>query len=733
MPRYLLALLFAFSLVCISGCADAVNSAPGIEVGITNVFPNNVIQAGEAAVTLNAVVVNDKSNSGVKWTLTVANTGCSPECGTLVPSPSPSFSAVYTPPAVAPANQNATITAISAKDHRQIFAFNFTIIPPTSVSITNPFSSAIVAGPGIRLDATVSNDPTNSGLTWTLQAGGAACSPDCGTLAVSDPPSLAALYTPPAVLPTGANANPTITATSVAKPSASDSFSFTISSAAVLLNGSYTFLLRGFDAFTRNPMAMAGVVTADGKGNITGGEIDFNNGGGINHVPSPATGVYSIDNSFNGITHGTIEITSFTFPGSQVDLKFHFTLSADGKRGSIIEIDGSGYLNAGSIGLQDTAALSARPTGNFAFGLNSDAPIAGRTVAVGQLQLGASGVTGGLLDESKAAADFPIYSAEPIQSGEYTAPDSAGRGTLTINLSDLTSQYAYYIVDASHIRLVQIDPGLTTGTVQSGDAYLQKSLTADSVNTTSVLQLTGMDEPSGTSTVGPAALIGVLSVTEGTSFSLTFDSNDVGTVLTSHPAAGSISSFDPATGRAVLSSPGGFGSGFVDSAVLYLYDTGTGFFIDTDPSTPDGTPPDQAMTNYAYSGTLTPQAAGPFSSASISGNALASFGGSAAPEIPNFDLGVNFDNSANTYVAYGDLNSLPSQNGAAVDFQFPGNFSIANTSLGHGRMTLPAAVFGDFTSGATVNASFYLIGTNQFVLIGIDSGRFSGVAFFDPQ
>jgi hypothetical protein len=40
---------------------------------------------------------------------------------------------------------------------------------------------------------------------------------------------------------------------------------------------------------------------------------------------------------------------------------------------------------------------------------------------------------------------------------------------------------------------------------------------------------------------------------------------------------------------------------------------------------------------------------------------------------------------------------------------------------------------GDFTSGNTDNASFYLIGPNQFVSLGITPGQYSGVSFFDPQ
>jgi hypothetical protein len=728
-----LRVLFPIAFLALIGCAGAVGPGSNIEVLITNVFPNHSIQAGTSSATLNAQVSHDRHNKGVSWSLTTANVACSPSCGTLVAQGAPSLSAVYTPPATAPLNQQATIIATALDAPNSNYSFLFTIIPTTSVSITNKFASIVSGNPPIVVNATVSNDLTNSGVNWTLTAGGANCSPGCGTLVPSAAPSFAAGYSPPATVPSGANATPTITATSIANTSATDNFGFTIASPASLVSGTYIFLLRGYDSFSGSPMAMAASIAADGKGNITSGEIDFNNGGGITHVPSPTTGTYVVDNSFAGITRGSIEISSFTFPNSDIDLKFRFVLSADGTRGHIIELDGSGYLNSGSIQLQSSSAPAA-PSGNFAFGLDSDAPLAGRIVSAGQIVIGAAGITGGVIDQSKAADPAPTYSDAALSPSSVTPPDTNGRGTLSITVNADTSVYAYYVVDADHLRLIQIDPGLKFGTVQAGAAIQQKGLTADSVNARSVLQLTGMDELSGTDTPGPDVIIGVMTMSGGNAFSMTFDSNDLGTILTSHPAAGSISSFDPATGRAVLSDVGGFESGFVDSAVVYLYDQGAGFLIDTDVSTPDGTPPNQAITNNAFSGTLTPQNGAPFSSSSaLTGNLIAGFGGSASSDIPNWDLGFALDPSNATYSAAGELTSLPSQDGEAVNAQFAGSYSLSNTALGHGSFSVPAALFGDFTSGDTVSASFYLIAPNEFVMIGIQPGLKSGVAYFDPE
>jgi hypothetical protein len=732
MHRALLSLFCLTITLSLSGCVllhSPSGNGPGILlVSITNPFPNNAIQVGTPAVTLNAVVSNDPSQRGVRWSLTVANAACSPECGTLVPSASPSLSAVYTPPAKTPMNQQATIAAVSVSQETQEYAFNFTLIPPPSVTITDKFTSVYSGGGPVEVDATVSNDPAAAGVTWTLS-----CSPTCGTLVPSASPSFSAIYTPPAVFPTSGATSPTITATSVTNTAASDSFSFTINNPVSLFKGTYSFLLRGYDG-NQLPMSMAGTVVADGAGNLSNAEVDINDDGGVNLVATPQTGTYTVVVSPTGITQVLFEISSYTFPGSSSDLKYRCFLSADGSHGRIIELDGSGFTNSGTIELQDTSVSSTKPAGSFAFGVDSDAPFGGRTVAVGQLVLGASGVTGGVIDQSVDAATSPFFVAAPISADVLVAPDALGRGTLTVTVQGQSVQYAYYIVDASHFLMIEIDRGLLFGTVFAGVSRAQSTLTADSVNGVNVIQLTGMDEPPGTSNVRPVVIVGQVTVSGGNAYNLLFDINQYGNVLTSHGANGSVA-FDPTTGRAVLSSPDGFASSFVNTGVWYLYDTGKGFFIEEDPSSPDGTPPDQAITNIALSGTLLPQVGAPFTKTNISGNAIVGFGGTASPLVPNVELGINFNSSAGTYSANGDLTSIPAQAANLTNIQFTGQERLVNGPAGYGRILFPSALFGDFISptGTTNTASFYMIGQNQFVGIGVTPGQLSGIIFVDPE
>jgi len=750
---------------------------PAISVSIANKFTTQ--KSGDPQVALNATVTNDLASAGVTWTLTAGGQPCpGAACGTLTAAASPTLTATYTPPATAPADSNTspTITATSVTDPTKSDSFTFTIVPGITVTISNKFQGQFIGDPPVVINASVVADAANAGVSWTLlNANGLACS-NCGTLVASPSPSFSATYTPPPTQPIGADSNPTITATSVTNPTKIDSFGFAISISPRPFAGTYAFLLRGFSDLTTAPspmpnlpMAMAGSFTLDAQGNVTGGDLDINNSGGITSVSS-LTGNFIPDSSFNGIIRGTVTITNVIFPGTSTPfpLSFKFVLSSDYTHGRILELDGALFVNIGTIQRQDPSALAAaNPAGTYAFGVDSDSPLGGRTVEAGQLILTSSGVSGGLIDESKAGDATPRYVKVPLAVSTLTPPDASGRGTLTltVNASGVpasSDHYAYYILNSGQLNLIQMDAAPTFGTVFAGVARAQKPLTPTSVNTISVLQLTGMDTvpPATNGQPGPDVIIGVMQIPNpngatGT-YALTFDENDLGKILTSHSASGLVPTFDPATGRGELSAPlSGFGVGFMDEAVFYLYDTGAGFVIDDDISTcantTNCTPPNNhPITNNAFSGTLTPQATGvQFDNNSLLGNVIFASGGTAIPNIPSVLAGMNFvlDNSAippTTYTAKGDLSSLSSQDGNLPNVTFSGTYSVFAASPGsppgHGLLRLPEQTFGVLPGiNQLDSASFYLIGPNQGVAIGVQQGAnsqpgpYSGVMFFDPE
>ena len=193
-------------------------------VSITNKFAS--VNTGASAFVVNATVQNDSSNSGVTWTLTANGTACSPGCGSL--SGATSTSVTYSPPPSVPANQ-PTLTASSVHDSSKSDSDAFSINQaPISVSIGNKVNTVYAGGNPVFFEANVQNEPSNSGVTWTLTANGSPCSPACGSLPNPNPGLQSVVYTPPGSVPASPNNHPTLTAISSADGTKSDFDSFSI-------------------------------------------------------------------------------------------------------------------------------------------------------------------------------------------------------------------------------------------------------------------------------------------------------------------------------------------------------------------------------------------------------------------------------------------------------------------------------------------------------------------------
>ncbi len=109
-----------------------------------------------------------------------------------------------------------------------------------------------------------------------------------------------------------------------------------------------------------------------------------------------------------------------------------------------------------------------------------------------------------------------------------------------------------------------------------------------------------------------------------------------------------------------------------------------------------------------------------------------SSGASVIPAIPSIEGAINVNNTAGTYVGIADL-TAPDPIDNIPNGSFAGNYSLVNTTLGHGVIELPEQVYGDFTGSLLYTASFFIIGPNQFVSIGIQNSTYSGISFFAPQ
>ena len=182
------------------------------------------VGTGSGSQNFTATVQNDFRNGGVNWT--VSGAGCSgATCGTL--SNVTSTAVTYTGPVNAPNPATVTLTATSVTDNTKTGTATITVVPGAlGVSLT-PKRAAVTmfAVQTVQFTGTVFNDPSNSGVTWSVDNnnGGTAAS---GTI------SATGLYTPgtqPGVH--------IVTATSVANAAVSASSSVAVTDLA----GVYTY------------------------------------------------------------------------------------------------------------------------------------------------------------------------------------------------------------------------------------------------------------------------------------------------------------------------------------------------------------------------------------------------------------------------------------------------------------------------------------------------------------
>jgi len=279
--------------------------SPPVSISISQPPPSTL--PTNATTTLTAAVSNDPTNAGVDWSVSCGGSPCGSFSTSHTASGAPvTFTA---PPSSPPAGINnpvggITITATasaSGSGNQPVFTtVNVTIIAPPTVTITQtvPLNSIII-NHSAPLAATVSNDPSNAGVDWSVTCG--ASPENCGSFSPAHTPSGAATtYTAPAALPTGGTV--TITAASTAPPSQTATYTLAVTTGVPpdsLLSGQFVMLLSS-DKSTSGPFALGGYLTGDGVGNISTGTLDLvapNLNGGLQSV-LPST--YSIGSDGRG-------------------------------------------------------------------------------------------------------------------------------------------------------------------------------------------------------------------------------------------------------------------------------------------------------------------------------------------------------------------------------------------------------------------------------------------------
>jgi hypothetical protein len=220
------------------------------------------------------------------------------------------------------------------------------------------------------------------------------------------------------------------------------------------LSGTYAFSITGSNQ--NGPLAVAGILQADGNGNITSGVEDLNNSLAGVFTNVPIVGTYAVSADGRGLA---------TLNSSAAVITIDFVIVSS-QRALAIRFDNNSSAS-GSFDKQSSSAFSAAAlAGPFAFNLSGvdgnglTLQSAGAFTADGVGSLG-SGLQD-FNDNGSVSTSLPL-------SGFYTVSGANGRGTMAMTTSAGTLSFAFYVVDANHVKMVETD----TAPALSGDAFRQ--------------------------------------------------------------------------------------------------------------------------------------------------------------------------------------------------------------------------------------------------------------------
>jgi hypothetical protein len=462
------------------------------------------------------------------------------------------------------------------------------------------------------------------------------------------------------------------------------------------LNGSYAFQMSGTD-INGNPISRVGSFNADGKGNITAGIEDVNDGGTINLTGSATPVVFDAapQSTYTVLSNGRGKLTLHDASGT---LTFSITLASatasSSSAGLMVETDG----NATASGSFRAQTITTTFSPMYAFDFSGvDASGAGFSV-VGRFTTNTTtGITGGVLDENDGGS---VTSSVPITPSTITLDPTyaATFGRATANIDGL--HFAFYIVDGNNVAAVEEDSSVSFLT--SGFATAQNAVPTQTSAIAGSFVFDVGGSANGTTSIGPLAGAGEFQANGGTISNLVLDENFSGTASTF--GAGGISNVtftvDAAgTGRGTLAFTD-VTTGDVFSYVFYLTSASGGFLQDTS----SGVVADGSLFQQAQ--TLTP--------VSLAGNYIANWSGvngrNAFEEDFNAQFAVSSAGNITGVVDYTELAN--SSNQIVTDAGVAGTFILGRP----GQISLQAG-------GQTFHFHAYVISNNSILLIGTDSAH----------
>lgn len=436
------------------------------------------------------------------------------------------------------------------------------------------------------------------------------------------------------------------------------------------LSGMYSFLITGTN--TGGFFSIAGSVQADGNGNITSGTLDINSPGTVGvQTNVGASGTYIVHADGRGAAAlntslGTINVD--------------FVLLSN-QHGLIIRFDNNATAS-GSIDQQTSSAFNLSSlAGSLVFNISGvDGAGQNPEASAGLFTVDASGnISAGVQDTNDNGTPSTNIAVTPA-AGAMIVPNPAnGRGTVAITTAAGVRNFAFYVIGANQIRMIETD----TAPILSGDAFRAST---SPISGSFAFTISG-------AAAGTAFAAGGIIDTDGAGNVLSTSVEDVnsgGTINTGVGLSGTYSV--AANGRGVLTMNGGT----INDAI---YPTTAGIqVLRTD-------------ANVVASGTAFQQS-GSFSNSSINGRFVGGVTGVDLVFASEFDSVLQFTADGNGNISGAmDLND-----GGALTagLALTGTYSLGS----NGRATSSAILK---TAARNLTVVYYAVSSSRVLFIEIDN------------
>src|SRR5262249_6950345 len=321
----------------------------------------------------------------------------------------------------------------------------------------------------------------NAGVDWsaTCQGGG-----NCGSLSAAHTPSgQPTTYTPPSTLSKNSE-TVNIVAFATADHTQNVDAPITITGFGSNFNGTYVLQAQGVDS-SFAAYQFAGVLVLDGNGGITSGEqtVNFTDQsvgallsesnpvtGGSYFIGTDGRGTITISTNNPNVGSGGTETFSLVFLSSSQAL--------------ITQTD----FSASASGTMDLQTNAAALSGGYAFVVNgTDIGTFLPTAMGGIFNIDSPNTISGNGSLSDRNLDGTLALRQTL-SGTVSNPDAFGAVTLDLSFGFTSSpvQFVGYIVDATHIKLIESDNSSGTGFSSTGGVAIGQGPATGTFNTASL-------------------------------------------------------------------------------------------------------------------------------------------------------------------------------------------------------------------------------------------------------